>query len=234
MRISIIIPALNEAAVIERAIQAAHAASADEVILADGGSQDETVDLATRAGCRVITSKPGRARQQNLGADAATGDVLLFQHADNWLDKTALDQVRSALQNPRVIAGAFRQQIPLPGRLYRYLEKGNAWRARCWGLPYGDQGIFLRRKLFEQVGGFPEVPLMEDVLLMQRIRRRQRPVLLAGPIHVDPRRWQRHGLVRQTLRNWTLLTALQFGVPADELANFYPRHDQSPRQQMPR
>jgi rSAM/selenodomain-associated transferase 2 len=227
MRISIIIPALNEAAVIERAIQAAQAARADEIILVDGGSQDETVNLAKQAGCQAITSAPGRARQQNLGADIATGDVLLFQHADNWLDKTALDQVRSALQNPRVIAGSFRQQIPLPGRLYRYLEKGNAWRARCWGLPYGDQGIFLRRKIFEQAGGFPEVRLMEDVLLMQRIRRRQRPVLLAGPIHVDPRRWQRHGLVRQTLRNWTLLAALQLGVSADELACFYRRHDQA-------
>lgn len=227
MRISIIIPALNEAAVIERAIQAAQAARADEIIMVDGGSQDETVTLAEQAGCQVITSAPGRARQQNLGAHIATGDVLLFQHADNWLDKTALDQVRSALQNPRVIAGSFRQQIALPGRLYRYLEEGNAWRARCWGLPYGDQGIFLRRKTFEQAGGFPEVQLMEDVLLMQRIRRRRRPVLLAGPIHVDPRRWQRHGLVRQTLRNWTLLIALQLGVSADELACFYRRHDQA-------
>ena len=227
MRLSIIIPALNEAAVIERAISAAWQAGADEVILADGGSQDNTVPLAQAAGCQVVTSRPGRARQQNVGAARATGDILLFQHADNWLEETALSQVKNALQNPNLVAGAFRQRIDFPGRLYRYLERGNAWRARCWGLPYGDQGIFLRRQTFEQVGRFPEVPLMEDVLLMQRVRRKRRPILLAGPIHIDARRWQRHGIVRQTIRNWTLLAALQLGASPDDLARFYPRHDRS-------
>ncbi len=227
MRVSIIIPALNEAAVIERAITAAWQADADEVIVVDGGSHDDTVARAEAANCRVIASSPGRACQQNRGAAEATGDVLLFQHADNWLDNTALKQVHRALQKPSIIAGAFEQRIAAPGSLYRWLERGNAWRARCWGLPYGDQGIFLRRQAFEQLGGFPNVRLMEDVLLMQRVRRKRRPVLLAGPIHIDPRRWQRHGIVRQTLRNWTLLAALRLGVTANELARFYPRHDQS-------
>ena len=227
MRVSIIIPALNEAAVIERAVAAAWQASAHEIILVDGGSRDNTVALAAAAGCQVIISSPGRARQQNRGAAQATGDVLLFQHADNWLDKTALTQIHIALQQRHVIAGAFEQRIESTGRLYRCLEWGNAWRARCWGLPYGDQGIFLRRQAFEQLGGFPDVRLMEDVLLMQRVRRKRRPVLLAGPIHIDPRRWQRHGIVHQTLRNWTLLAALRLGATPDELARFYPRHDQS-------
>ena len=230
MRVSIIIPALNEAAVIERAIAAAWQTRAHEVILVDGGSQDHTVDLAEAAGCQVIISSPGRARQQNMGAAQATGDVLLFQHADNWLDKTALTQIRTALQQRNVIAGAFEQRIASTGRLYRCLERGNAWRARCWGLPYGDQGIFLRRQAFEQLGGFPDVQLMEDILLMQRVRRKRRPVLLAGPIHIDARRWQRHGIVRQTLRNWALLTALRLGASPDDLLRFYPRHDQSASQ----
>ena len=227
MRVSIIIPALNEAAVIERAITAAWQANAHEVIVVDGGSQDDTVSRAEAADCRVITSSPGRACQQNRGAAQANGDVLLFQHADNWLDYTAVKQIQAALQKPRIIAGAFQQRIAAPGVLYRWLEQGNAWRARCWGLPYGDQGIFVRRQVFEQLGGFPNVRLMEDVLLMQKVRRKRRPVLLPGPIHIDPRRWQRHGIVRQTLRNWTLLTALRLGITPNELARFYPRHDQS-------
>ncbi len=227
MRVSIIIPALNEAAVIERAIQAAWQTGAHEVIVVDGGSQDNTIALAKAAGSQLIVSKPGRAYQQNQGAAQASGDVLLFQHADNWLDASAVEQIQTALQKPSIIAGAFEQQIAASGTLYRYLEWGNAWRARCWGLPYGDQGIFLRREAFEKLGGFPEVRLMEDVLLMQRVRRKRRPVLLPGPIHIDPRRWQRHGIVRQTLRNWTLLTALRLGATPNELARFYPRHDQT-------
>jgi rSAM/selenodomain-associated transferase 2 len=227
MKVSIIIPALNEAAVIERAIQAAWQTGAHEVIVVDGGSQDNTIALAKAAGSQLILSNPGRAYQQNQGAAQASGDVLLFQHADNWLDDSAVEQIQNVLQKPSIIAGAFEQQIAAPGTLYRCLEWGNAWRARCWGLPYGDQGIFLRREAFEQLGGFPEVRLMEDVLLMQRVRRKRRPVLLPGPIHIDPRRWQRHGIVRQTVRNWTLLTALRLGATPNELARFYPRHDQA-------
>lgn len=228
MRISIIIPALNEATVLERAIASAWQANADEVILVDGGSQDNTVAIAEAAGCQVMVSSPGRARQQNLGASRATGDVLLFQHADNWLDKTALTQIQTALQNPNLIAGAFQQRIAATGWLYRYLEQGNAWRARCWGLPYGDQGIFLRRQTFDSLGGFPEVLLMEEILLMLQVRRKRRPVLLTGPIHIDARRWQRHGIVRQTFRNWALLTALRLGARPDDLARFYLRHDHAP------
>jgi len=227
MRVSIIIPALNEAAVIERAITAAWQADAHEVIVVDGGSQDDTVARAEATNCQVIAASPGRAYQQNRGATQANGDVLLFQHADNWLDNTALKQIQAAFQKPSIIAGAFRQRIAAPGALYRWLERGNAWRARCWGLPYGDQGIFVRRQVFEQLGGFPNVRLMEDLLLMQRVRRKRRPILLPGPIHIDPRRWQRHGIIRQTLRNWALLTALRLGVTPNELARFYPRHDQS-------
>jgi len=225
MRVSIIIPALNEAAGIERAVQAAWKTGAYEVIVVDGGSHDQTIDLAQTAGCKLIVSPSGRARQQNQGAAQARGDVLLFQHADNWLDPSAVEQIQTALQKPSLIAGAFKQKIAAPGTLYRCLEWGNAWRARCWGLPYGDQGIFLRRDAFERLGGFPEVRLMEDVLLMQRIRRKRRPVLLPGPIHIDARRWQRHGIIRQTVRNWTLLTALKLGATPNELARFYQRHD---------
>jgi hypothetical protein len=105
------------------------------------------------------------------------------------------------------------------------LERGNAWRVRWRGLPYGDQAIFLRREFFESLGGFPEVKLMEDLLLMKKARRISWPRLLDGPVFIDARRWRRHGVIRQTLRNWTLLTAYQFGWAPDSLASYYRRHD---------
>lgn len=226
MQISVIIPALNEAAVIARAIDAAWQAGADEVIVVDGGSGDESREIAAAARCHLICSEPGRGRQQNAGSQAATGDVLLFLHADNWLASAAIDQIRQTLAEPRVLHGAFRQRIEHASRRFRWLEAGNAARVRLFGLPYGDQGIFVRRDVFFEIGGFPDIPLMEDVALMRKLRRRARPVLLDGPLHVSPRRWLKHGVIRQTLRNWSLLAGYTLGVPPARLARCYRRHDQ--------
>lgn len=222
MRLSIVIPTLNEAPRIEHTIQRALELRPLEVIVADGRSQDETDALARSAGAIVVTSDRGRGRQLNAGARAATGDVLLFLHADCWLESSAARQIETALQDETVIGGAFRQRIDHERRVFRWLEWGNAVRV-CWRrMPYGDQGIFVRRSAFEAVGGFADVRLMEDVLLMREIRRRGwRIELLPGPIHVDPRRWLKQGVVRQTLRNWTLLAGLKLGMSPDRLAEFY-------------
>lgn len=150
--------------------------------------------------------------------------MLLFLHADNWLAPDAVEQIRRALTDEDAAGGAFRQRIEAEGAAYRLLERGNAWRARRRGLPYGDQGIFVRRDLFFQLGGFPEVDLMEDLLFMKRFRRVARPLLLEGPLYVDPRRWARCGVVRQTGRNWLLLLAARLGVSPNRLARFYPPH----------
>ena len=223
LRVSIIIPALNEAALIGAAVGHAIEARPHEVLVVDGGSADGTAELARQAGAAVLASAPGRARQQNMGAAQATGDVLLFLHADCWLPPEAMRQIDASLADESVACGAFRQQIEAEGRVYRWLERGNAWRALRRGLPYGDQGIFVRREVFVEEGGFPDVRLMEDLLLMRRLRRRWRPVLLPGPLHVSARRWERQGVVRQTLRNWSLLMAAWLGVPPDRLATFYGR-----------
>ena len=221
VKISIIIPALNEAGQIAHSIERARATGPHEVIVVDGGSDDETASIAEKCDCHVLRSPPGRAVQQNLGASRATGDVLLFLHADCWLATGALEQVETALTDLRVGGGAFRQHIEARGLLYRLLEAGNALRVRCLKLPYGDQGIFVRQSVFKDVGGFPDVRLMEDVLLMRRLRRRARLVLLPGPLNVSARRWQRYGVIRQTARNWSLLVAQRIGMSPNRLAGFY-------------
>jgi GT2 family glycosyltransferase len=167
-------------------------------------------------------SSRGRAVQQNAGARAATGDLLLFLHADCWLEKEAIAQVRHAANRGKTkLCGAFQQQIEAGPFIYRLLERGNAERVRWFGLPYGDQAIFVTHDLLDKVGGFPEEPFLEEVLLMQRLRRLSWPLLLPGPVYVSPRRWEQRGVLRQTLRNWAILTAFSLGASPHKLAKWY-------------
>jgi len=225
MRISVVIPAINEAASIERAVNRSREAGFDEIIVADGGSVDGTPQLAARCGASVVHGARGRAVQQNLGAQHATGDVLLFLHADNWLAPATGQQVRACLSDSQLLGGAFEQQIEAPGLLYRLLERGNAARVRHWGMAYGDQAIFMRRETFDRLGQFPEVEIMEDLLLMRAFRKLTQPVLLPGPLHVHPRRWQQRGVFGQTLCNGALRCGELLGVSPNWLAKFYPPHD---------
>ena len=222
MHLSIVIPTLNEAARIERSIKHALELRPMEIIVTDGQSEDETADIARSAGAAVVICQRGRGHQLNAGARTASGDVLLFLHADCWLNPDARNQIEETLSDSQIVGGAFRQRIDHDRAIFRWLEWGNAARVRWRNLPFGDQGIFLRRETFEALGGFAEVGLMEDVLLMQKLRRRRGKIkLLPGPLHVDPRRWLAKGVVRQTLRNWTLLAGLNLGISPDRLAQFY-------------
>lgn len=222
VQLSVIIPALNEAATIQRAVASAQALGALDVIVVDGGSGDDTAPLARQAGATVEVSAQGRAVQQNHGANQARGGVLLFLHADNWLPPEAAAQLAAALADQRVVCGAFRQQIEADGFAFRCLEWGNAWRARWLGLPYGDQAIFVRRADFEACGGFPATPILEEVYLMRRLRGRGRLALLPGPLYVSARRWRRRGIARQTLRNWRILLMAALGASPQRLARLYP------------
>ncbi len=221
MKISVIIPVLNEQAVVADSIERAWIAGAAEVVVADGGSDDSTVDEARSQQCQLVRAEKGRASQMNAGANAATGDVLLFLHADNWLVENGCSQIREAIVRSGVRWGGFRQQINDPGFLFRLIERGNSLRIRWQGLVYGDQGLFVTRSLFEFHGGFPDLPLMEDFEFSNRLAADSRPLLLDGPIHVSARRWKSKGVVRQTLRNWRISTAYRFGVSTDLLAKWY-------------
>lgn len=226
MQISAIIPVVNEEGKVRQAIEKAWQAGADEVIVVDGNSSDKTFDLAQKSSCSVYQSTPGRANQQNHGVQQANGGVVLFLHVDTWLAPGSCKQIRECLQDPSVQAGAFEQRIGSNRRLIQWIAKGNARRVRWFNLAYGDQGIFVRKDVFDSLGGFPEVPLMEDYILSQRLRKSSKLALLPGPIHVDPRRWERYGPIRQTLRNWLLVFAFRIGISPARLANYYQRHDQ--------
>jgi len=224
VKVSVIIPTFQEAAGIEDMLQQTWAAGPCEVLVVDAGSPDGTARIASRCASAVYESPRSRARQQNLGAAHAQGDILLFLHADSRLPRDGITQVVSAFRDPRIEVAAFRQRIDGPETWFRLVEIGTAYRVARWGLAFGDQGICVRRETFHALGGFPEVSFLEDVLFMERVRVRSRPVLLAGPLTTSPRRWHKHGLLRQTLRNWTLLFAHQCGVSPDRLATFYPPH----------
>ena len=225
MRLSVIIPALNEEANIALAVERANALAPHEVLIADGGSCDRTVEIARELPCRVIESPRGRARQQNAAADKATGDVLLFLHADSWLAPKGAEQIERTLRrSPRIPGGVFWHRFDSPRCGFRLIELGDALRVCTTRIGFGDQGVFLRRSVFQHLGGFPDVPLMEDVLLMRRLRCVGRLAFLPGPVHTSARRHEKHGLIRQTLRNWFLLSAERLGVPLERLSSQYMLH----------
>ncbi len=223
MNVSIIIPTLNEESNIADCIESAVASNPWEIIVADGGSNDRTIEIASSQNVQVVCSKKGRAFQQNAGAAEATGDILLFLHADCRLPSTALDQIADAFETRAARIGGFRQHIAASGLLFRALEIGNAARILWLRTPYGDQGIFIARELFESAGGFPRIPIMEDLQLMRTLQRHNRPHLLPGPLVVDARRWKKNGIIRQTLRNWRLVFGWATGrMTPTELGRRYP------------
>lgn len=219
--LSVIVPTFNEAANVAAAIESAWAAGAAEVIVSDGGSSDRTCAIAKDCAASVVDgrkeSAAGRGPQQNAGAAVATGDVLLFLHADCRLPPDAQTQIE---QQPQALGGGFAQRIDADGRRFRWLEAGNAWRGRR-GLLYGDQAIWVRREVFDRVGGFPDWPLFEDVELGRRIGRKRFGTVLPGPVVVSARRWRSRGVIRQTATNWFLLAAYRCGVSPGRLAVWY-------------
>lgn len=221
MSVSVIIPTLNEESCLAATLRQLRQERPLEIIVVDGGSSDATCSQAAAAD-QFVHSDPGRAVQMNRGAAHAAGDVLLFLHADCTLEAGALEEAAALLGERSVAAGCFRMTVEARGPLYRSIDWCASARVRLTGLAYGDQGLFLRRTLFEELGGFPEMRLMEDLFFSRTLRSRGRVVVGARRIFVSPRRWQRAGLVRQTLRNWLLTTLAAGGVHPDRLAAFYP------------
>jgi len=220
--VSVVIPALNEASVLATTLADLRNHGPHEVIVVDGGSDDGTADLARAGGATVLTGVRGRAAQMNHGAAHATGDVLLFLHADCTLEAGALDAARRTLREYRVAAGCFRMRVRADGWIYRMIDAAATARVRTTGLIYGDQGLFLTRETFDRVGGFPPLRFMEDVFVSFALRRLGRMRVAPAKVFVSARRWQKQGPLRQTLRNWALTALAAAGVHPDRLANYYP------------
>jgi rSAM/selenodomain-associated transferase 2 len=218
---SVIIPTLNEEGCLAQALRALRLQGPREVIVADGGSDDDTRRAAAGAD-RFLVAPRGRAAQMNAGAAAAAGEVLLFLHADCVPEGGALAEAERLLTRPGVAAGCFRMRVAAEGPLYRLIDACATARVRLTGLVYGDQGLFVRRAVFGRAGGFPPLRLMEDVFFSRALCRLGRVVVASRRVFVSPRRWQRAGLVRQTLRNWALTALAAGGVHPDRLAAFYP------------
>jgi rSAM/selenodomain-associated transferase 2 len=225
VKISIVIPVINESALIVNTIERAWETKCDEVIIADGGSTDGTLELAREQNCQAISCPPGRGPQLNAGARLATGEVILFLHADGWLKENACQQIRNSKKLNEQPWGGFRQRIENSQTRYRLLEKGNSLRVQLQGLVYGDQGMFVTKPAFDRVDGFPDLPLMEDFEISRQLSKISRPLLLPGPINVGARRWEENGVIRQTLKNWTIAMQYRLGVSADKLGKKYHRHD---------
>jgi rSAM/selenodomain-associated transferase 2 len=222
-RISVIIPAFNEAQEIENCLRALQAMRerGHEVILVDGGSCDETVDLATPLADRVLTSPPGRARQMNVGAACATGDIFWFLHADTQAPEDADGFILEGLDHAAPGWGYF--CVRLTGRALplRLVERLMSLRSRWSGIATGDQGLFVTRRLFERVGGFPKIPLMEDVGLSKRLKGERRPHCLRERLITSSRRWEARGIVRTILLMWRLRAAYALGASPHRLAMRY-------------
>lgn len=223
MPVAVVIPTLNEAVLLPHLLDdLGELDFLRDVVVADGGSQDDTVRLARDAGVRVIHAERGRAVQMNAGAAAATGDWLCFLHADVRMDDAARDALRGFVETGRGEAAVWRLAIDGRGWWLRAVEFGARIRDRLGGLPYGDQGLVVRRTLFEAVGGFPEIPVMEDVAMVRALRRHARVRRLPAALLVSARRWRREGQYRTWFRNLALTSAFFAGVSPERLVRWYP------------
>lgn len=219
MSISVIIPTLNEEFALEHTLKSI--GRDVEIIVADGGSSDSTIRIANDFAEKVILSERGRGAQMDRGAREASGDILLFLHADTRLPDNWREKVEEALGDDRVVGGGFRLKIDSKGFCFRIIEAMVNIRSRYLGLIYGDQAIFVRRDIFFKSGGFKGLPLMEDVDLMKRLKREGKIILLDAAVSISPRHWEKYGIAPTTIRNWLFLLLYYLGVSPERLYQRY-------------
>jgi rSAM/selenodomain-associated transferase 2 len=226
-RFSLIIPVLHESARINRTVghllrQADASGLPAEVVVVDGDPDGKTLAAIGNKSILTATETAGRGRQMNRGAALAHGDILVFLHADTRLPDDGLLLIDAACGHPARGAGAFDLAIDSAKPVYRLIEKTASLRSRLTGIPYGDQAFFFAADYFRSLGGFAGIPLMEDVEIMRRIKKRGDGIVIIGrPVRTSARRWEKEGVLKCTLRNWCLISLYLAGVSPERLAEFY-------------
>ena len=219
--ISIIIPVLNEATIIKQTLGQLTQYSEIEIIVVDGGSQDDTVTIA-KSSVKVITvSGKNRAGQMNAGANLAQSDILLFLHADTQLPANFIELVSKTLNQNQIIAGAFELAIDGSGIPLRGIEILVKVRSRLLSLPYGDQALFISKQAFIKAGGFADLPIMEDFEFIQRVKKLGRIAIAPAAVTTSGRRWQKLGVWQTTLINQLMIAGYYLGISPAKLSKFY-------------
>jgi rSAM/selenodomain-associated transferase 2 len=224
---SIIIPVLNEALIINETIRQLYQRGeglALEVMVVDGDPEGRTINAIQNHKVIKMISPRGRGKQMNKGASLAQNDILLFLHTDTELPADAFRRISSAVEKQECAGGAFHLGIKSDRAVFRFMEKVVAIRTRLTGIPYGDQAIFIKKEIFHKMGGYREIPLMEDVELMRRIKKAGHHLcIIPEKVKTSPRRWEKEGILYCTLRNWALITLYLSGVNPGKLVKFYYR-----------
>ena len=221
MNLSVIVPVLNEEITVEATLQALVALAPYEIIIVDGGSRDRTREICRRFAVEVLSSERGRARQMNFGARRTSGDVLLFLHADTRLPESALDDIDAALSDPRYLGGRFDVELPGAHWMFKMIAALINYRSRATKIGTGDQALFVRRDIFDLIGGYPDIPLMEDIVFCRALKGMGNIACLRSRVVTSARRWERDGVWRTILRMWMLKLCYFAGVSPSRLKQFY-------------
>jgi len=221
MHISIVMPVLNEAQSIAATVEALPRSQPHELVIVDGGSSDRTVEICKQLGATVLVGSRGRARQMNLGARRAGGDVLLFLHADTRLPDSAYDDIREALKDPQCVGGHFDVQLDGAHWMLGMIGTMISLRSRLSRVATGDQAIFVRREIFAEIGGYPDIPLMEDVAFSRALKRKGGVACLRSYVTTSARRWERDGIWRTIVKMWALKSLYLAGISPLRLKRYY-------------
>lgn len=220
--ISVIMPVLNEAKYLRSSLEHLHISDNEELIIVDGGSSDVTMDIAAEFTDKVFQTKTGRASVMNHGAEMAAGELLLFLHADCILPENGFRTIRETLNDSRIAGGGFRLSINSPGLRFRLIETAANLRSRIAGLLYGDQGIFINKEIFNKVGGYADIPLMEDMEISGKLKKLGKLAIADTPIKASPRRWLKEGALHTTFRDWSIAFSYSFlSIPPEKLIRYY-------------
>jgi len=221
LKVSIIVPTLNEELVLENTLTHIQQLSPHELIVSDGGSNDYTYRIADRFSHRVITGSAGRALQMNAGANEATGDLLLFLHADSRIEPESYRKMLEYMKNPKWIGGAFTLCIESGKWSLKLIALLANIRSKYFGVAYGDQGFFVRKEVFKDMNGFSPIPICEDLDFYYRLRKKGSVILLKEKAHTSPRRWINEGIFFTTVRNFIIAVLFGLGFPPHILTKWY-------------